>query len=88
MKVANHLLDKPQVKYGNSEINSQDDSSYLELENRICHLKTFSKLSHRRYARILYNNIKKQLLITKNLKNKSALNKLAQIIELKIGTVV
>ena len=64
-----------------------EETSFSEIENQICHLKTFSILSHRRYAKMLYKKIKKQLLVTKSNNKKSVLNKLAYIIELKISTV-
>ena len=68
--------------------NDLKDENLAEIEIRICHLKTFSNLSHRRYARMLYNKIKSQLSDSNNNTNKVALNKLAHIIELKIGTSI
>lgn len=63
-----------------------EEQNYSELESTICHLKTFSDLSHRRYAKMLYRKIKNQLSITRNMAKKSTLNKLAHIIELKVST--
>ena len=65
-----------------------EEGNLAEIESRICHLKTFSNLSHRRYARMLYNKIKKQLSESKSNIDKLALNKLAHIIELKIDTPI
>jgi len=67
---------------------SSESNNFSEIENQICHLKTFSILSHRRYAKMLYKKIIKQVSITKNNNKKSALNKLANIIELKINQAV
>jgi hypothetical protein len=64
------------------------EGNLAEIENRICHLKTFSNLVHRRYARMLYIEIKNQLSDSKSKLDKTALNKLAKIIELKIGTPI
>lgn len=69
------------------EINFED-GNLAEIERQICNLKTFSDLSHRRYARKLYNEIKSQLTDTKSSLDKHTLNKLAHIIELKIGTSI
>ena len=65
-----------------------EEGNLAEIESRICHLKTFSNLSHRRYARMLYNKIKKQLSESKSNIDKLSLNKLAHIIELKIDTPI
>lgn len=65
--------------------NDLEDENLAEIESRICHLKTFSNPSHQRYARMLYGKIKSQLSDSNNPTNKVALNKLAHIIELKIG---
>lgn len=84
-------------KLYNSEVNlSKDlfddsnidlnDADLIEIENRICHLKTFSNLTHRRYARMLYRKIKAQLSDSKSNIDKIALKKMARIIELKIST--
>jgi len=75
------------ILFDSTSVSNPDKTSFSEIENQICHLKTFSILSHRRYAKMLYKKIKKQLLVTKNFNKKSALNKLAYIIELKIGNV-
>ena len=65
-----------------------EEGNLAEIESRICHLKTFSNLSHRRYARMLYSKIKRQLSDSKSNIDKLALNKLARIIELKIDTPI
>jgi len=62
------------------------DADLIEIEYHICHLKTFSNLNHRRYARLLYRKIKAQLSDSKSNVDKFALKKLAHLIELKIST--
>lgn len=65
-----------------------DVENLVEIESRICQLKTFSDLSHRQYARLLLDKIKVKISNSTNSNHKIALNKLAQIIELKIGTPI
>ena len=74
--------------FNDSVNNYLEEANLAEIESRICHLKTFSNLSHRRYARMLYSKIKSQLSDSSNHTNKVALNKLAHIIELKISTSI
>ena len=59
-----------------------------EIESQIGNLKTFSNLTHRRYAKMLYSKIKNQLMDSESKLDKTALNKLAHFIELKIGTPI
>lgn len=63
-----------------------DMDDFAEIEHQICHLKTFSNLAHRRYARMLYHRIRKVMLNTRNESKRFALRKLAGIIELKISS--
>lgn len=65
-----------------------DDENLAEVESRICQLKTFSDLSHQRYARTLLDTIKIRISNSKSSTQKIALNKLAHIIELKIGNPI
>jgi hypothetical protein len=81
-------LNVSRILFNSSKGNKAEDASFSDIENQICHLKTFSNLSHRRYAKMLYKKIKKQLLITHSNDKKSVLNKLAYIIELKISTTL
>lgn len=64
------------------------DGNLTEIESQIGNLKTFSNLAHRRYAKKLYSKIKDQLSDSESSLDKTALNKLAHIIELKIGTSI
>ena len=71
--------------FDDSSIADLKEGNWAEIESQIGNLKTFSNLTHRRYARMLYSKIKNQLSDSKSSLDKTALNKLAHFIELKIG---
>jgi len=86
IQAKSHLQDNTSNIPPNQQENRDfGDFDFSEMEDEICHLRTFSNLKHRKYARLLYQKIKNQISKTRNKTRILALNKLMQIIELKVN---
>lgn len=70
-----------------NEVNSLSESSILDIEKEICHLRTLSVYEDRKLARKLYSKIKARVSSIKDVKEKMKLNQLALLINMKVKSV-